>query len=48
MICGRFALGIPKKKLAAHFRVDVPDYRNRANIPPGEPIMVVVQDREGR
>ncbi len=43
-MCGRFALGIPKKNLAEWLEADLPDYAPRHNIPPGTDVLAVIMD----
>jgi putative SOS response-associated peptidase YedK len=48
-MCGRFALGIPRKKLAEEFGLDaVPDAPDRFNIAPGQLVEAVVDAGLGR
>jgi len=43
-MCGRFALGIPRKKLAEHFGLDeIPQAPARYNIAPGQLVEAVIQ-----
>lgn len=41
-MCGRFALGIPKKRLEEHFGAELPELPGRYNIAPGQDILAVV------
>lgn len=44
-MCGRFALGIPKKRLEEVFNLPVPDdYAPRYNVAPGLDVLVVASD----
>ena len=48
-MCGRFALGIPRKKLAGEFGLDaVPEAPARYNIAPGQLVEAVVDAGSGR
>ncbi len=46
-MCGRFALGIPKKRLEEHFGVALPDLPGRYNIAPGQDILAVIAEPDG-
>lgn len=44
-MCGRFALGVPKKRLEEVFGMDAPDdYTPRYNVSPGQDILVVREE----
>jgi putative SOS response-associated peptidase YedK len=46
-MCGRFALGIPRKKLAEHYGMaSVPDAPMRYNIAPSQLVEAVIRERE--
>lgn len=46
-MCGRFALGIPKKRLTQFFQAQLPmDLPPRANIAPGTPILIILRPKE--
>lgn len=48
-MCGRFALGIPRRLVAETFGVDeMPDAPARFNIAPSQQVEAVVSDRDGR
>jgi len=48
-MCGRFALGIPRKRLQERFELDeIPDAPPRYNIAPGQLVETVVQEEGGR
>jgi len=48
-MCGRFALGIPRKRLKERFKLgEIPEAPPRYNIAPGQLVEAVVQGDSGR